>query len=91
MLDLAGYTVRAAFEKAVPGFPVLRCVEASTVLHFLLRALGYRARLVKGNFQLDKPLPKSFEPADGRYLTYAHHWVEVEDTVLDITGDQFDP
>lgn len=91
MLHLAGYAVRSAMRTAEPSFPRLFCVEASLVLQRLLVQLGHQARVVTGDFRLDKSLPNSVdEPEEGLTMTYAHNWVEVGDTVVDITGDQFE-
>jgi hypothetical protein len=95
MLDFAGYAVRTAFRLAVPRFPDLCCVEATIVLQRVLEQLGYPARAVEGVFRLDKTVAEDPEdpedPAEGLTLTYGHLWVEVDGTVVDITGDQFDP
>lgn len=92
VLHVAACAVRSAFRVAEPEFPHLRCVESARVLQHVLNQLGYPARVFSGEFRLDKTLPNSpEEPEEGLTLNFAHDWVEAKGTVVDITGDQFDP
>jgi hypothetical protein len=45
---------------------------------------------MSGNFRLDKPVMQDADaPTEGLSEHFGHVWVEVEDIVIDITGDQF--
>jgi hypothetical protein len=57
-----------------------QCYEASTCIAEKLQKLGYASRLIQGNVLLD---------GEGCFGKGFHYWLEVEDCVIDVTGDQF--
>jgi hypothetical protein len=58
------------------GYGGGRCADASREVAKRLRAQGYDAKVVTGAFLVEgRPSP--------------HHWVEVGDTIVDATVDQF--
>lgn len=72
----AAQAVRSELEHA--GYGGGRCADASCQLAERLNAAGIKARVIEGRFKM--PESRTDSP---------HHWVEVDDYVVDPTVDQF--
>lgn len=56
------------------------CYDASRSIAQKLLSLGYKPKLVKGFVKLD---------GAGIFGKGFHFWIELEGTIIDVTGDQF--
>lgn len=77
-----------------------KCLKASRALKAQLLRAGYIATVTRGAFRVDRPDPEAIKMMDAEgYASEelrkddkknpGHYWVEVEDLLIDITGDQF--